>query len=59
LDHNNTNTREKGENKRNIGLVEGGNEVNKNVFLRRAEEENLSDGEPLRPDSGQLWTQAF
>jgi hypothetical protein len=39
------------------GLVEGGNEVNKNAFLRKAGEENLSDVEPLRQDNGQILTE--
>lgn len=57
MDDINTNPGKKDENKRKKGLVEGGNEVNKIVFLRRAEEESLSDVEPLRLDNGQLLTE--
>jgi hypothetical protein len=57
LEDNNTNPGKKGENKRKKWLVEGGNEVNENVFLRRAEEESVSDVESVRVDNGQLLTE--
>ena len=59
MDDINTNPGKKGENKRKKELVEGGNEVNKNEFLWRAEEDSLWDVEPLCLDNGQLLTETI